>query len=67
MTHIADISDENLFNELNACEIAKGLFSAATYKKQWLGYKMAINDEIKRRNEPYNHLTDEEILSQLAL
>ena len=67
MTHIADISDEVLFNELNACEIAKGLFSAATYKKQWLGYKMAITAEINRRNEPFNHLTDDELLSQLAL
>ena len=67
MTHIADISDEVLFKELNKCEIAKVLLSATAYKKQWVGYKKALMAEINRRNEPYNHLTDDELLSQLAL
>lgn len=67
MTHITDITDEALFNELNKCEIAKVLLSATAYKKQWLGYKIALMAEMKRRNEPYNNLTDDELLSQLAL
>ena len=67
MTDIADISDEVLFNELYACEIAKGLFGAETYKNKWLSYKMALMAEMNRRNEPFNHLTDDEIISQLAL
>ena len=67
MTHIADISDEVLSNELNKCGIAKVLLSATVYKKQWLSYKNAVMAEMNRRNEPYNHLTDDEILAQLAL
>ena len=66
MTHITEITDEALSNELNKCEIAKVLLSATAYKKQWLAYKNAVMAEMNRRNEPYNNLTDDELLSQLA-
>lgn len=46
-------------------QLAQVLLSKSAYKKQWRPYEVALNAEIKRRNEPMENLTDEQLLDEL--
>lgn len=63
--HISEVTDEQLFNEIYKCKVAQVLLYKSAYKKQWRPYEVALNDEIKRRNEPMDNLTDEQLLDEL--
>ena len=63
---IADVTDFELFQELNNCKIAKALLSKSTYKKQWLNYENAIKDEINLRNKEFIKMSDDELLAELG-
>lgn len=63
---IKDVTDSELFAELDNCKVAKVLLSKSSYKKQWLNYENAIKDEIKIRNEEFSAMSDNELLAELV-
>lgn len=63
--HISEVTDAQLFNEIDKCKVAQVLLSKSAYKKQWRTYEVALNAEIKRRNEPMAEMTDEQLLEEL--